>query len=114
MKPKPLAPLPVRIQFDLTTVRLFIATAETGSIARAAERIGLAPAATSRRIEELQAQFGVVLFQRRPHGMELTDAGRALLAHARSLAHAVGRLHDDGDFFCATSPLRRCHRRRKL
>ena len=99
MKPKPLAPLPVRIQFDLTTVRLFIATAETGSITRAAERICLAPAAASRRIKELQAQFGVVLFQRRPHGMELTDPGRALLAHARSMAHAVGRMHDDANAF---------------
>ena len=99
MKPKPLAPLPVRIQFDLTTVRLFIATAETGSITRAAERICLAPAAASRRIKELQAQFGVVLFQRRPHGMELTGPGRALLAHARSMAHAVGRMHDDANAF---------------
>ena len=99
MESKPNKPSPLRIQFDLTTVRLFIATAETGSITRAAERICIAPAAASRRIKELQAQFGVVLFQRRPHGMELTDAGKALLAHARSMAHAVGRMHDDADAF---------------
>ncbi len=47
--------LPERIQFDLTTVRLFIATAETGSITRAAERIHLAPAAASRAHEGTRA-----------------------------------------------------------
>ena len=99
MKARPVAPAIPRIHFDLTTVRLFIATAETGSITRAAERICLAPAAASRRMKELEAQFGVVLFQRRPHGMALTDAGMALLAHARSMTHAVARMHDDAEAF---------------
>lgn len=92
-------PASLRLHFDLTTVRLFIATAETGSITRAAERICLAPAAASRRMKELETQFGVVLFHRRPHGMALTDAGRALLAHARSMTHAVSRMHDDAQAF---------------
>jgi len=99
MKSRLAVPAPVRIQFDLTTLRLFVATAETGSITRAAERICLAPAAASRRMKELEAQFGVVLFQRRPHGMALTDAGMALLAHARSMTHAVARMHDDAEAF---------------
>lgn len=91
--------VPGRVHFDLTTVRLFIATAESGSITRAAERIALAPAAASRRMKELEAQFGVPLFQRLPHGMALTDAGRTLLAHARSVAHAVSRMQDDAQAF---------------
>lgn len=91
--------LPARVQFDLTTVRLFIATAESGSITGAAERIHLAPAAASRRMKELEAQFGLPLFQRLPHGMALTDAGRALLGHARSMANAVARLQDDAQAF---------------
>ncbi|QHI96603.1 LysR family transcriptional regulator [Xylophilus rhododendri] len=89
------SPLHPAIHFDLVTVRLFIETAETGSVTRAAERILLAPAAASRRLKELEQQFGVPLFQRLPHGMALTDAGRALLAHARSMAHAVSRMRDD-------------------
>lgn len=92
-------PLPGRVHFDLTTVRLFIATAETGSITRAAERICLAPAAASRRMKELELQFGLPLFQRLPHGMALTDAGRALLGHARSVAHSVARMQDDAQAF---------------
>jgi len=97
---KALAPSALQtVHFDLVTVRLFIETAETGSVTRAAERIALAPAAASRRLKELEQQFGVPLFQRLPHGMALTDAGRALLAHARSMAHAVARMQDDAQAF---------------
>lgn len=84
-----------RLHFDLTTLQLFIATAELGGVTRAAGRVHIAPAAASRRILELEAQFGLALFERRPHGMALTDAGRALLAHARSITHTVARMQDD-------------------
>lgn len=84
-----------RLHFDLTTLRLFEATADLGAITKAAAELALAPAAASRRIMELEAQFGVALFERRPHGMVPTDAGRALLAHARSMMHAVARMRDD-------------------
>ncbi|MFN6997183.1 MAG: LysR family transcriptional regulator, partial [Aquincola tertiaricarbonis] len=84
-----------RLHFDLTTLQLFIATAELGGVTRAAGRVHIAPAAASRRIQELEAQFGLPLFERRPHGMALTDAGRAMLAHARSITHTVSRMQDD-------------------
>jgi DNA-binding transcriptional LysR family regulator len=90
---------PPRIHFDLTTLRLFIATAELGSVTRAAERVHLAPAAASRRIQEFEAQFQLPLFRRLPHGMALTDAGRALLAHARTMIHATARMQDDAASF---------------
>ncbi|KAF1046471.1 MAG: HTH-type transcriptional activator CmpR [Herbaspirillum frisingense] len=88
-----------RIHFDLTTLRLFEATAELGAVTKAAERIFLAPAAASRRIQEFEAQFGIPLFERLPHGMALTDAGRALLAHVRSMMHSVARMQDDATAF---------------
>lgn len=91
--------LPARPHFDLTTVHLFIATAELGSVTRAAERLHIAPAAASRRIAELEGQFGLPLFLRRPHGMALTDAGRAMLAHARNITHTVLRMQDDAASF---------------
>ena len=90
----PHGPLP-RVHFDLTTVQLFIATAELGGVTKAAERLHLAPAAASRRILELESQLGLSLFERRPHGMALTEAGRAMLAHARSITHSVLRMQDD-------------------
>lgn len=84
-----------RIRFDLTSIRLLIATAEQGSVTAAAERMNLAVTAASRRIADLEDQFGMPLFERRPHGMALTEGGRCLLAHARSLMAAVERMHDD-------------------
>jgi len=88
-----------RLHFDLTTLRLFEATAELGAVTKAAERIHLAPAAASRRIQEFEAQFGIALFDRLPHGMALTDAGRSLLAHVRSMIHSAARMQDDANAF---------------
>lgn len=93
------ADLAARVRFDLTTVRLFIATAELGGITRAADSLYLVPAAASRRIRDFEAQLGLPLFDRLPHGMALTDAGRAMLAHARSMLHAVDRMQDDAAAF---------------
>ena len=84
-----------RLHFDLTTLQLFITTAELGSVTRAAEKMHMATAAASRRILEIEAQFGLPFFERRPHGMAITDAGRAMLAHARSITHTVLRMQDD-------------------
>jgi DNA-binding transcriptional LysR family regulator len=87
------------MRFDLTTIRLFIATAELGGITHAADSLHLVPAAASRRIREFEAQLGLPLFDRLPHGMALTDAGRAMLAHARSLMHSVERMQGDAAAF---------------
>jgi DNA-binding transcriptional LysR family regulator len=87
------------LHFDLTTLRLFVAVAELGSVTRAAERLHIAPAAASRRIVDLESQFGLPLFERRPHGMALTDAGRSMLAHARGIAYTVLRMQDDAASF---------------
>jgi DNA-binding transcriptional LysR family regulator len=87
------------VRFDLMTLRLFVATAELGGITRAASSLHLVPAAASRRIRELEEQLGLPLFERLPHGMALSDAGRAMLAHARSMLHAVERMQDDAEAF---------------
>lgn len=95
MTSRPLDAAGGRLHFDLTTVQLFIAIAELGGVTHGAARLHLAPAAASRRILELETQLGVALFERRPHGMALTDAGRAMLAHARGINHTVLRMQDD-------------------
>jgi DNA-binding transcriptional LysR family regulator len=60
------------------TLRVFAATAEEGSLARAAEREVIALSAISRRISALEARSGVQLFDRRDRGMSLTPAGEVL------------------------------------
>lgn len=73
------------MRFDLTTFNLVLAIADTRSITRGAEREHLALAAASKRLSDLEARFGVPLFERRARGVEPTEAGRALVQHVRSL-----------------------------
>lgn len=72
-------------QIDLVSLRLFVAVCEEGSITRAASRAFIAASAVSKRVAELEAGVGTPLFRRSQRGMTPTDAGRALLRHARHL-----------------------------
>jgi DNA-binding transcriptional LysR family regulator len=63
-------------RLDVYSIRLFIAAAEEGSIARAAEREHIAASALSRRIADMEHALGVPLLIRSARGIELTDAGR--------------------------------------
>ncbi|MDH5387222.1 MAG: LysR family transcriptional regulator [Gammaproteobacteria bacterium] len=58
-------------------MRAFIRVVETGSISGAADRLGVAKSAVSRRLKELEAHLGVELFHRTTRSMNLTDSGRA-------------------------------------
>jgi DNA-binding transcriptional LysR family regulator len=64
--------------------------ARTGSIRKAAERVGIAASSINRQILALEQDFGVPLFERLPRRMRLTVAGELLLTHIR----ATLREHD--------------------
>ncbi|WP_158639141.1 LysR family transcriptional regulator [Elioraea rosea] len=80
------------IQFDLHTLRLFVSVCETGSITKAAGLAHLAVSAVSRRLENLADGASAPLFRRRPHGVEPTAAGLALLRYARDVLSLSERL----------------------
>jgi len=83
------------MRFDLTTLNLVLAIADTRSITRGAERESLALAAASKRLSDLEARLGVSLFERRARGVEPTEAGRALLRHIRSLHSSLHALESE-------------------
>lgn len=83
------------LKFDTTTVRLILAVVEEGSISRAADKLGLAVAAASRRISDLETQLDAKLFKRVPHGVHPTESGVKLLAYIRQIDNLVGRLEGD-------------------
>jgi len=83
------------MRFDLVTLNLVLAIAESRSISRGAQREHLALAAASKRVSDLESRLGVALFERRARGVELTEAGRALVRHIRSLNASLHALESE-------------------
>ncbi|MDE1180292.1 LysR family transcriptional regulator [Paraburkholderia sp.] len=76
-------------RLDLTTLHLFLAVHEEGTLTRAAEREAIAVSAASKRLLELEQAVGATLFQRTARGMTLTPAGETLLHHARRVLRDI-------------------------
>jgi DNA-binding transcriptional LysR family regulator len=70
---------------DLVDVIAFVRVAETGSFARAAERMGLSKPVLSRRVARLEEQLGARLLTRTARGAKPTDVGEAYLARAANV-----------------------------
>lgn len=77
---------------DWSLVRAFLAVAETGSLSAAARITGHSQPTLGRQIRTLEAQLGTELFHRIARGLELTEAGAALIDPAREMAAAAARL----------------------
>jgi LysR family hca operon transcriptional activator len=69
---------------ELRHLRYFIAVAEEGSLKLAAEkRLRTAQPSLSRQMRDLEAELGFALMTRSVRGIQLTQAGRIFLDHAR-------------------------------
>ncbi|MHA3904624.1 LysR family transcriptional regulator [Castellaniella sp. WN] len=75
-----------------TSLRLFVAVLEEGTIAAAAEREHIAAAAISKRISELEQTLKTPLLQRTNKGIQPTMAGMALLSMARRALHELDEI----------------------
>lgn len=78
--------------FDQLTA--FIAAVDEGSFSAGARRIGRAQSVVSDLIANLEAQLGVVMFDRGTRPPTLTDEGKVLLAEARAIVAGMGRLRE--------------------
>jgi DNA-binding transcriptional LysR family regulator len=70
---------------ETQNLKAFVLVAESGSFSLAAEKLHLTQPAVSKRIALLEEQLGSDLFDRIGRNISLTEAGRALLPHARAV-----------------------------
>ncbi|MHC5233370.1 LysR family transcriptional regulator [Brucella sp. LJL56] len=83
------------MRFDLTDLRLFLAVADAGSITHGAAEVGLSLPAASERLRDMEAVGQVSLLERGRRGVALTEAGEALLHHARVVMWQMADMHTE-------------------
>jgi LysR family transcriptional regulator, transcription activator of glutamate synthase operon len=69
---------------ELRHLRYFEAVARHSHVTRAAAELHIAQPALSKQISQLEQELGVALFDRVGRNVRLTEAGEALLPHARA------------------------------
>ncbi len=78
---------------SLDQLRTFITVAEEGSFGAAARKLGRAVSAISYGVSQMEAQLGLILFEREGSRRPvLTEAGRGLLAEAKLIADGADTL----------------------
>lgn len=81
------------MQWNLEQIRLFVSVAEERSFSAAARRLKRVQSAVSNAIAMLEADLGVLLFERSSGRQpQLTEAGAALLEEARAVLQQCERL----------------------
>lgn len=82
-------------RLDLTSLHLFVAVCECGSIGKAADQVFMASSAVSKRLSDLEAALGTPLLTRHARGVTPTPAGQSLLHHARSVLFSLDQMQDE-------------------
>src|SRR6185437_7647292 len=80
---------------DTRHLRAFLKIADTSSISRAAESLGISQPTLSQQLLRLEDEVGAGLFRRTARGVTLTDAGRILQEHARQLLRGTEQAIED-------------------
>lgn len=82
-------------RIDLTSLQLFVAVCELGSIGRAAQQEFIAASAVSKRLSDLETAVDTALLYRHSRGVTLTPAGESLLHHARTVLFGLERMQGE-------------------
>lgn len=70
---------------EIRDLTIFVAVAHTGSITKAADRLGYVQSNITARIHHLENRLGTSLFHRHPRGVSLTSSGEILLRYAERI-----------------------------
>jgi DNA-binding transcriptional LysR family regulator len=70
---------------ELRHLRYFVAVAESGSITKAAQRLGIQQPPLGQQIRALEAELKVQLFERAPKRVVLSNSGKEFLEDARRI-----------------------------
>lgn len=70
---------------DWDHFRVFLAVARDGQLSAAARRLGVNHTTVARRLDALETELGAALFERRPTGCVLTEAGERLIPLAERI-----------------------------
>lgn len=79
----------------LQQLELLVAVVQHGSIRAAARQLHLSQSAITKSMRLLEEEAGVALLQRRSRGIDLTDAGKRLVARARIITRQVSLARDE-------------------
>jgi DNA-binding transcriptional LysR family regulator len=74
---------------NFSQLRTFVTVVDKGSFSEAARTLGISQPAVTMQMQALEADIGVTLLDRRYRGVDLTEAGMALVSHARRLLDGV-------------------------
>lgn len=76
----------------LELLKILCAAADAGSFREAATRLSLSPQSVTRAIQELEQQFGEILFHRNTRQVQITAFGQSLVEQARQTLESVEQL----------------------
>ena len=80
------------LNIPIEIVRTVVAIAETGSLSKAGERLGLSQPAVSSQVKRLQSLIGGALFLKTANGTTTTELGKLALQQARRILEANDQL----------------------
>ena len=76
--------------FTFRAVQVFVSAVESGSVTKAAHRLGISPSSVSQQLAGLEAALGAKLITRSARQFRLTRSGEVFLAPAKQLLDDVG------------------------
>jgi DNA-binding transcriptional LysR family regulator len=80
---------------NVSQLRAFVTVVERGSFSDAARELGVSQPAVTMQIQTLETALGATLLDRRYRRVDLTEAGRTLLPHARRVLEQIEGARDE-------------------